>query len=406
MTNRMPALLLLVALLFAEFVLANGFLPSAALVITTPTRRLTTHNSRLAEDTPDAIDRPVIAGVIAPLVYKGPYACLSLRFPNWNNAVWDFVVDTGANVNSIDKKLAEQNGMPQLQGIPQPLATSGVGGSFAPGELVLLGDCALAGLPPAQSHMLFLRNLTASALPHAGPTAGLLGSSFVGMFAGVEFDWYGTDGDPPTMGFYFGKSPLPLSVTQGMVRVPLQSGGLGLFIVSTTVNGVEIPALVDTGSPITILTKQAAETIGMQTVLSPTHDTGTFDNNRHHPRPRQRQQQAIGDPSLQVGGVDGRPMQLQRSESTANTIQVGSLTLGEGPVYIGNVPALSFLEQTAEWLQDKTRTMDPPVAILGLDFLRKAYRIIIVSASHNNNAASELWLDPMDDSKPKYKATN
>ena len=73
------------------------------------------------------------------------------------------------------------------------------------GTLYELGDCQLAGLPPPP--MTFVRNLSAAALPFASPVGvGLLGLPLFWTFpAGVEFDWHGTDGDPPTIIFYFGQ---------------------------------------------------------------------------------------------------------------------------------------------------------------------------------------------------------
>lgn len=327
---------------------------------------------------------PVIAGVVAPLDYKGPYPCLGLKFPHLDDAVLDFIVDTGANVNSINADLATQFQLTRLEGIPKPLATAGMGGSFAPGDMVVVGDCSLAGLPPEQSHMIFLRNLTAAALPHGSPlnTAGLLGTSFVSSLAGVEFDWYGTDGDPPTFIFYFGKE-VPDGATKGMVRVPVQEF-FQLLTVTIQINGVDLPALLDTGSPITALSEEAAKRAGVSVV----EDTDETERNS-----KVGVEQSIGDNVLHVGGVDGRPMKVIRSQSPVQ-IKAGNFSLGEGPVYVGNVPALSFLTSVASG-SDK----EAPVAILGLDSLRKAYRVIL-----STGTSCEMWLDELDDSKPIYKS--
>ena len=86
------------------------------------------------------------------------------------------------------------------------LGSAGAGGSFQAGDIVLLGDCKLGGVPPDQQNVKFMKNLTAAALDLGIANAvadGLLGVSFFQSFPeGVEFDWHGTDGDEPTVQFW------------------------------------------------------------------------------------------------------------------------------------------------------------------------------------------------------------
>lgn len=313
-----------------------------------------------------------VMGVVAPLKYKGPYPCLSLCFPNLDSCpTWDFVVDTGANMNTIRQNLVKDYNLSYIKGLQQPTTTAGVGGSFTPGNMVLIGDAALAGLPAEQSNVTFIRNLTAAALPRASPTAGILGSSFCSMFAGgVEFDWYGTNGDPPTFCFYFDNSA---ANTKGMTRIPIEEI-FGLYTVTISINGMETMALLDTGSPITIVSTMAAAKAG---IFAMGQDEG---NERTTPN-------ITMDHRLLIGGIDGRPMEIVRSSSANISVGVGNCHLGQGPVHIGLIPALSVLESVAG------TSRGTPSAILGLDFLRRAYRMIIQPRSLN------LFLEELDDTE-------
>jgi hypothetical protein len=175
-----------------------------------------------AENTPNKdADGSVVAAVVAPLQYLGRYTGLALLFPNFPDASLTrkssnlvngsvkltFLLDTGATVNTVDARVAAglPVALPFKRSLLAAAAAAGLGGSLRGGDYMLLGDCRLAGMPPGQD-FLFMSNLTAAALPYASPVGqGVLGLSFFECFpAGVEFDWYGTDGDPPTIIFYTG----------------------------------------------------------------------------------------------------------------------------------------------------------------------------------------------------------
>ena len=89
-----------------------------------------------------------VVGVVAPLKYKGPYACLELNFPNITTDTLTFVLDTGASVSSIRRDLAETLNLPvvlrkedlRLKG------SVGGGGPFEAGDIVMLGNCTLGKL--------------------------------------------------------------------------------------------------------------------------------------------------------------------------------------------------------------------------------------------------------------------
>ena len=301
-----------------------------------------------------------IVGVVAPLHYAGPYPALNLRFPDWpceNQEVFRFLLDTGASVNTVNSdKIEQANLKPIFKGEDlNLLGSSGMGGSIAVGDVYLLGDCQLEGLPPPAR--TFVRNLTATSLEHSCPAGdGLLGQSFLNMFAAVEFDWKGTDGDPPTVIFYFaapGKD-----VTREMSCVPIKRWA-NLVTIEISVNNVTLSALVDTGSPVTVFHPLAAELANITCFK--------IDESQKSNLTEALESKKV----LLSGGVDGNPIPLCRSDSTAS-LWTGSATdfkLGCRHVYVGDLPGLS--------LASKAMGDDPPQVLLGLDFLRRTYRTIV-----------------------------
>jgi len=378
----------------------------------------------------------VLVGVVAPLKRIGPYPCVGLHFPDWNQegaeTEYDFLLDTGANVNSIQSKLVERFHLPvfhpDTDGAENPVAAAakgplpliGVTGgrnnkkadkhkptreSTSPVSMHLLGDCQLVGLPPPK--LTFLRNLVGTSLPFASPVGeGLLGLPLFWTFpAGIEFDWHGTDGDPPTLVFYFGEElPDEMANTDRMVKVPIQVMLGGLLTVKIRINDgpEEIPALLDTGSPITVINEEAASRLGIQVAL-PVADFRYSEV-----------------PSVGIIGADGGTMKLDRSESPVSIEILGAsskgggddpregfisfFSLGQGYVWKGDLPGLeliSTLSQTESVMGLVARQPTPlapvPAVILGLDFLQNAYRMIVRAPK------SELWLEELPkDLERKY----
>eukprot|EP00977_Amphora_coffeiformis_P020637 scaffold8374_cov175-Amphora_coffeaeformis.AAC.76 len=369
----MFVLRLWVALFLITSCLVRAFSP--------PLVNLRRHQLNVENPNTGATEAPSqVIGVVAPLNFLGPYPCLALRFPKLEGVpVWNFIVDTGANLNTIQHKFKEKYDLRQIEGLPKPTTTAGMGGDFSPGDLVILGDAALAGLPVEQRDVVFVRDLTAVALPRASPTDGILGSSFCSMFpGGVEFDWYGTDGDPPTFCFYFSADITVAPINQGMTRIPVNHF-LGLFTVIITVNEKKIVGLLDTGSPITILNEKAAQELGIRTEgteKADHHSTLRFEDRPH----------------LKVGGIDGRHIEVARSVSKV-PINIGDMSLGKGHVYVGTLPAFSVMQTVAH-----DNSVAAPSAILGLDFLQRTYRMILMGKD-----PCELWVEELDESKLKYK---
>lgn len=344
-------------------------------------------------------EEPVsLIGVVAPLHRIGPYTCLRLQFPDWNDPtttdqqapVFDFMIDTGANVNSVDARLVQKYQLAEFSmPIPQPTATPEDDSSVAlspssligattsidasehetpsmAGVLHMLGNCQLASLPPP--HMTFLRNLVAASLPFASPVgAGILGLPFLWTFpAGVEFDWYGTDGDPPTIIFYYGKeSPTEVAQMDKMVRVPLKALPGGLLTLEISINGIHMRALLDTGSPLTVLNERACELLGIEK----DHSDAEFDM------------------GVKIVGVDGSISQLRRLNETVS-IQLladnrdNPVELGNDHIWAGPLAGIELIRRL-----DDQMNKDEPAAVLGLDFLQKAYRMIIRAPSN------EVWFE-------------
>lgn len=304
-----------------------------------------------------------IIGVVSTLKYIQCYPCLELRFPQLNETL-DFLVDTGANVNTIGAEFAAKHQLKSRNIEGQTFrGTAGVGGfmeSF--GNMVALGDCELVGLPPEQT-TTFMTNLSAAALDRPTPVGdGILGLAFLLSFpAGVEFDFHGTDGDPPTMIFYYGENlPRIESVRKNLVPISLKLLPIGLLTLQVCINGQELTVILDTGSPVTVLSPEAALKAGIV--------TSDCESNRDlHVTTARRQ--TYGDKELAVIGTDGVPVLLRRSERTNIPLDVGSVSLGSGHVYIGELPGLSVAGKLTDSIM--------PGVVLGLDALRRNHRMIL-----------------------------
>ena len=266
-----------------------------------------------AKDDPNQSQAPVsVCGVAAPLLRLGPYPCLALRFPHWqpptdsdDAVVLRFLLDTGANINSINPQLCEKYHLERIfNSAEHVVGSAGIGGQMAPGDIYLLGDCQLHGLPAGQDQVTFMRNLTAASLPGPPVSAvgaavdGILGLSFLRSCRGVALDWYGSDDneeDVPTVQFLFTEEILQ-TVQANMTRVPLiqpplsssqpwdSIEGGGLLWMNVTVNGMELPALLDTGSPVSVFNEPAARATGLlakSTNINTNNATNVNNNTLH-----------------------------------------------------------------------------------------------------------------------------
>ena len=355
--------------------------------------------SAVAKDDPNQSQAPIsVCGVAAPLLRVGPYPCLALRFPHWQPpVVLRFLLDTGANINSIDPNLCQKYHLERIYNSAEHVVGSaGIGGQMAPGDIYLLGDCQLHGLPAGQDQITFMRNLTAAALPGPPVSAvgaavdGILGLSFLRSCRGVAFDWYGSDEneeDVPTVQFLFSEDILQ-TVQQNMTRVPLiqpppvaaaqlpwdSIEGGGLLWMNVTVNGVELPALLDTGSPVTVFNKPAARAAGI-----PANNPNATNANYTG--------------VLTVAGLDGRPIPLYRSPSKLTVQAHGKdddddcVYFGRGHVFVGQLPALGILLGLRD---EDLDTSSQPAVVLGCDCLSGPQGMLL---KISNQTAKEVWFE-------------
>ncbi|CAK0822231.1 unnamed protein product [Prorocentrum cordatum] len=337
----------------------------------------------------------------SPLRWIGSYPTLRLWFPDLSTAEQKqsgdkgvsltFVLDTGASVNTIRSQVAADLGLARVGTAP---AGVGAGGNFSGGDTFLLGDCELADLPAA-NRAKFMTGLTASALPVATPAAaGILGYPFLTSFpGGVDFRWGGTgrrvisgssdESSEASITFLGGEGGME-AVSAGLCTVPMrQLPDTRLPCATLTVNGVGIPALLDTGSPITVLNAAAAAAAGLDVsgggsdrdsggssdsdnpfanlfagvgaALDAAREAATFG-----------QRVASGDLVL-IAGADGM-IQLSRSK-VAVSFSLGEAEIDNSTVLVGEVPGLAAL--------DGLGAAAGPAALLGVDVLRQRPRLVI-----------------------------
>jgi len=364
---------------------------------------------------PTSADDDVMA-LRAPLRWVGPYPAIALSFPSLmspaqkarmltsgedaaapTGVTLDFVLDTAANKNTINAQVAgptSQGGL-ELQQVGRVDGGVGAGGAMSGGGATyLLGNVELADVPKPE-RVVFMSGLTASALPIAAPAAaGLLGLSFLNSFAGgVEFVWGGAPaplqqeagGGPaaaegPTIALY-GDEAGTAALRSGMSFVPVAAlPGSGLPSVRVSINGVEMPALLDTGSPITALNAAAAELAGVvyDKRLAEPKEGGGNPFARFGAAIKAGRAAADGT-VLVVGGAAG-PVRLVRAERGARVSMLGGdvaqagreegeeALLGEEcGVYVGDLPGLAAL--------DGLGAAAGPAVVLGTDLLRKRPRM-------------------------------
>lgn len=356
------------------------------------------------DTTDDAVQR-------APLKYVGPYPCLALRFPELatpsqrekeeKGVSLDFVLDTGANTNTINGQVAQQL---ELEVVGAALPGISAQGALAGGaDTFLLGDAQLEGATGLEDDKdaLFITNLTASALPVANPmAAGLLSLAFFYTFpGGVEFTWGAVDPKdgktvttPPSIAFLLDDPPM-LSETQ---RVQITSLPItNLPTVTIRINGVSMPALLDTGSPITVMNAQAAKAANVKAVggsgsSSPTEEKSnnpfSAAMNKIKAAQAQAQAQASGD-VLTIQDSNGKRIELRKTlEKVHVALEGGSsgnetdgnssisdstgeedttdvvVDFGKGQIYVGDIPGLAAMNAIG--------VDAPPAVILGMDVLR------------------------------------
>jgi len=385
----MPASILIAAIVL------NLFVDHASSYITIAVHpRRNARSKCVLQSTTDDQEEPM--AIRSPLRMLGPYPVISLRFPDIatpeqlkeqqkitgeSGVALDFVVDTAANVNTINAKLAAEDLALPVVGFEEPgISTAGTLGG---GATYMLGNCQLNDLPK-EERFLFMSGLTASALPVASPSgAGLLGIGFLFSFpGGVEFCWGGNPnsaavpgaiptGDSsagPSLTFY-GDLIGTDKLRDGLSEVPCRQLESGLVCVTMRVNGRKIPALLDTGSPISVLNAAAATAAGIEMPTEP-DESGMNPFAKAAAKAKAAVNMATSIASGEVamiGGVDG-PVYLRKIPEKV-PVELGGANLGSGRPYVGEIPGLAAL--------DGLGAGAGPAAILGTDILRQRNRLLL-----------------------------
>ena len=341
----------------------------------------------------------------SPLRWIGPYPAIALSLPSLTTpaqkaralqaagpgvdpslpgagaatgVTLDFVLDTAANTNTIDAQVAgptAQGGL-ELEQVGMVAGGVGAGGEIGGGATYMLGRCELADTPKAE-RFVFMTGLTATALPVAAPAAaGLLGVPFLNSFAGgAEFVWGtqlptepGTAGGatPGTLNL-FGDVAGTAKLQAGLMSVSVRAlPGSGLPSVMLKVNGVLIPALLDTGSPITVLNAAAAKAAAIGEA-PPTPDEVSSNPFTMFGQAIKAGMAASKAETLVVGGATG-PVQLLRVKEGV-TLSLGDADFGGGECrpYVGDLPGLAALNGLG--------ASAGPAVVLGTDVLRTRPRL-------------------------------
>jgi len=228
---------------------------------------------------------------------------------------------------------------------------------------------------------LFMSGLTASALPIASPAAaGIMGVFFLNSFpGGVEFVFNGDNvNTPPALTFFGDEKSAPVDEYEHEVPIEVLEG-TGLPSVVLQINGVNIPALLDTGSPITVVNSVAAEEAGLDIVKLHTgeEEEGGFNPfakiTRSFKESQATAQAAARGDLLLVAGAQGERVELWRTKKTAS-FSCGGAEFNDTKIYVGNIPGLAALGGLVG-------DSPPPAAILGMDILRTIPKMLYRSNS-------------------------
>lgn len=361
---------------------------------------LVDENNDIMPEEPKELTESRSNTVRAPLKFIGPYPCLPLRFPDLSTSAQrarnetgvslDFVLDTAANTNTIQAQVAAEL---NLTTVGTALPGFGAAGSISGGDTFSLGDCEIDGLPK-ESRFTLMTGLLASALPVASPAAaGLLSSAFLNCFpGGVKFSWIGekdengVDYAPPSVTFYGEPEDIKPEL-EDMVHVPIQPLPLTLLpSVMLEINGLKIPALLDTGSPVTVLNAKAADMAGISriNISSSKKKEGSFNpfsNMMQNLKSSQEMAQAAarGD-ILLIADATGEQIVLNKSEQKLDIgLKMGeddTFHFGNSHVYVGDLPGLAALGGLEG-------SESPPAAILGMDVIKLRSKMIYCGQSNN-----------------------
>lgn len=359
-----------------------------------------------SNDNDDNNDGPMV--VSSPLKFIGTYPSLSLHFPNLatsnqrekdiSGIALDFILDTAANTNTINYQVAKElsldtvgNALPGYNAGGEMDVSSSSDGDVA--QIYNLGDTILDIPEMRKNEEIFMKGLYASALPVASPAAaGLLGVSFLNCFeGGVKFDWnvgadanVGNEMEKKSMVTFYGDKDGMEEELAGMKRVPIDViKDILLPSVTLKINGKEVRALLDTGSPITVLNSAAAKLVGIDNdiIQLPSTDEGEQEEGGGFKNPFKKMMDSVknanvyaqaassGDVLVLAGG-EGQAIQLLRTQNVVKSLSLqgdeekddGDVEFTQSKIYVGDLPGLAALGGL-------DGINSPPAAILGMDIL-------------------------------------
>ena len=312
--------------------------------------------------------------ISSPLKFIGPYPSLSLHFPELatssqrergvSGISLDFVLDTAANTNTINAQVAAEL---NLEKDGTALPGYNAAGSMDGGTTFVLGDSSL-DLPEKE---MFMTDLTASALPVASPAAaGLLGVAFLNCFqGGVKFQWQ----NDATVTFY-GKDQDMEDELSHMQRSSIEViKDVLLPSVILKINGKEIKALLDTGSPITVVNSAAANLANLDVIQLPKGEEKERKGGLPNPFKKMIEDVKVANSIasaaakgdvLMIAGAQGKAVQLLKT-TTPTTISIqgdDDIAFGNSNIYVGDLPGLAALDGL-------NGDSSPPAAVLGMDVI-------------------------------------
>ena len=304
----------------------------------------------------------------------------------------DFCIDTACTTNFILPQVAYGLDMQIVGTAP---AGTGATGAIGGGQEMLLGTAKLGG-KAAKEDVAAVTGLSAAVVPVPAPgTAGILGRSFLNCFDAVAFDWAprtGTTSDG-RMGDrsgavidFYQEYDWDAGAEDGLVTAPLNELACGLLAVDVTLNGVTLPALLDTGAPQTIVNRAAAKAAGIE-VGSKSQAESDDSSKSKNPFGGlmdafgKGKEAAMADKGVMVMGAGGKPTRLDRVDGAGVDLRVvcegdalvstlvGSILVGELAAFqagLGLKPASSDGGDDGE-----------PGVILGLDALMSREEVVI-----------------------------
>ena len=146
------------------------------------------------------------------------------------------------------------------------------------------------------------------------------------------------------------------------------------------INGKAIPALLDTGSPITVVNAAAAKMAGVTTTMEDDGSNKKGKGNPFNPFAKltknfeAAQAVARGDVLL-IAGADGKRVELVKSKDLVECGIGGdgdgaaAVDIGKHNIYVGDLPGLAALGGLGG-------DGAPPAAVLGMDILRTRARMV------------------------------